>query len=118
MNYNYAKHAEKRKKSSLDGSSARPRSAKLPPLSVMRKRSAGKRAADPATIDYTAYLASSEWQKKRLQALERSHHQCQRCDARKDLQVHHLTYVRLGREALTDLVVLCSECHKEEHDLK
>lgn len=31
----------------------------------------------------------------------------------RNLDVHHLTYDRFGREELDDLVLLCRDCHKE-----
>ena len=42
-------------------------------------------------------------------------HRCENCDERSSLQVHHLTYARLGREIDEDLVVLCRMCHANEH---
>jgi hypothetical protein len=32
--------------------------------------------------------------------------------------VHHLTYVRLGREKMKDLRILCKGCHANEHEGK
>lgn len=34
------------------------------------------------------------------------------------LQVHHLTYIRLGNEDLSDLQVLCLGCHRRRHPNK
>lgn len=34
------------------------------------------------------------------------------------LQVHHLTYIRLGDEHPNDLKVVCIECHKIEDELR
>jgi 5-methylcytosine-specific restriction endonuclease McrA len=34
------------------------------------------------------------------------------------VEVHHLTYERLGEERLTDLVALCRSCHEREHAYK
>jgi len=31
------------------------------------------------------------------------------------LHVHHLTYKRVGRENLSDLVTLCKRCHTDIH---
>jgi hypothetical protein len=42
-------------------------------------------------------------------------YRCQRCQARQDLQVHHKTYERLGRERDDDLEVLCDSCHHGHH---
>lgn len=32
-----------------------------------------------------------------------------------NMQVHHLTYERLGKETFSDLVVICDECHERLH---
>ncbi len=40
---------------------------------------------------------------------------CQACGGAERLEVHHLTYERLGYERLTDLMVLCHACHAEAH---
>jgi 5-methylcytosine-specific restriction endonuclease McrA len=60
---------------------------------------------------YVSYLKSPAWQDKRRQALRRAGYRCQACGKRNHLQVHHLTYIRLGHELPTDLVCLCSACH-------
>jgi len=42
---------------------------------------------------------------------------CQACGTQKgSLHVHHVTYVRFGKEALTDLRGLCDTCHKKVHE--
>lgn len=63
-------------------------------------------------FDYAAYLASHEWRERRNDALRRDGFRCQRCSATRRLQVHHLTYVRVGHEDPDDLVTLCARCHK------
>ncbi len=63
---------------------------------------------------YRVYLDSPAWQelrKRKLQELRR----CQGCGGDECLQVHHLTYERIGHERLTDLMVLCHLCHAKEH---
>jgi 5-methylcytosine-specific restriction endonuclease McrA len=40
------------------------------------------------------------------------------CLSRERLEVHHLSYARLGREELSDLITLCHECHKAVHKHK
>lgn len=62
------------------------------------------------------YLRSPHWLKVRGEALERAEHRCQVCNAAGSLDVHHRTYERLGREAPTDLTVLCRRCHERFHD--
>jgi hypothetical protein len=41
---------------------------------------------------------------------------CGRCGKRKSLSVHHKVHRSKGRsDALTNLIALCSDCHREEH---
>lgn len=45
---------------------------------------------------------------------------CEKCGKRGsrrnwELHVHHLTYERYGHELVDDLIVLCLECHGQEH---
>jgi 5-methylcytosine-specific restriction endonuclease McrA len=65
--------------------------------------------------DYQDYLASEEWQEKRREILTRDRFKCRHCgnDA---TEVHHLTYVRIFREELDDLVSVCRNCHQDIHD--
>lgn len=64
---------------------------------------------------YQAYLNSPDWRRQRNRALQRAFFQCQRCGARRGLEVHHLSYDRLGAELDADLEVLCRDCHVGEH---
>jgi hypothetical protein len=41
-------------------------------------------------------------------------YRCERCEGKRDLEVHHRTYERLGREWDQDLEVLCCRCHERE----
>lgn len=64
---------------------------------------------------YYAYMHSAAWYAKRKRALLRAQYRCQKCRSPKRLDVHHLTYERLGHEWDTDLVVLCRKCHDQVH---
>lgn len=67
---------------------------------------------------YFAYIQSPEWKAKRRQVLKRDGWACRKCWTTltyAKLEVHHLTYERLGNEDLRDLITLCEECHKETH---
>lgn len=66
---------------------------------------------------YRSYLRSSHWRAVRLQAVQRAGHRCEECGVRGRLEVHHLTYERLGRERDTDIAALCPACHRKEHGL-
>lgn len=68
---------------------------------------------------YKEYIASTQWKKKRKQVLERARYRCEKCKIPTDrLEVHHLTYDRLGREDLHDLLAVCQDCHKVEDKLR
>lgn len=73
------------------------------------------REAELASMPYEAYLRSPEWQARRRAALARAGHRCQVCNATAQLQVHHRTYERRGREEPGDLTVLCDGCHGRHH---
>lgn len=72
------------------------------------------RAAPPRET-YLTYLTSPEWRAKRNAALQRARWRCERCGAKRDLQVHHTTYERLGAERDADLRVWCFTCHRQHH---
>lgn len=42
---------------------------------------------------------------------------CMKCECRQELNVHHMSYKRMGKEHLGDLKLLCQPCHKELHKL-
>ena len=67
---------------------------------------------------YAAYLRSDTWQSTKRRKLAAVDWRCESCGAEWGLiplDVHHLTYERLGRERDEDLRVLCRACHGEEH---
>lgn len=68
--------------------------------------------------EYYAYLRSPWWRAIRLASLIRAGRKCALCGEKHRLEVHHNTYVRLGREKLSDLVVLCRQCHRRYHGIK
>jgi len=87
-----------------------------------RKKSVTALKKQTQRAGYTAYLKSPQWAAKRAQVIFRDLGQCQadvgekrKCGSRKDIEVHHLTYVRFGNEAMTDLVTLCHDCHEKAH---
>ena len=70
------------------------------------------------SFSHAQYLQSPEWQKKRKQKLKEAGSRCQLCNAgNAELHVHHRTYENIGNEKLSDLVVLCKECHRKFHDI-
>lgn len=67
---------------------------------------------------YALYLQSPIWKAKRLTILEDRGYKCENCQSRRSLQVHHLTYVRVGKELPEDLRLLCRNCHEKVHGIK
>lgn len=63
---------------------------------------------------YQGYLLSNMWSKKRKWILEKQNFKCERCGD-KAVQVHHLTYERVGYELPGDLMAVCLSCHGKEH---
>jgi 5-methylcytosine-specific restriction endonuclease McrA len=75
---------------------------------------------DEAWRDYRRkYMRSQRWQDIRTKALERSGRTCEQCGRRQEdgykLDVHHITYIRLGGELMEDVQVLCYLCHGQLH---
>ena len=66
---------------------------------------------------YQEYLKTPHWKELRKRKLKQQKYTCEVCDCKFHLQVHHLTYERLGHERLKDLAVLCPKCHKLIHGL-
>lgn len=64
---------------------------------------------------YEVYLKSDHWQNLRQIVLERAGHKCQVCANEYGLKVHHNTYKNRGHEDLSDLCVLCGQCHEIIH---
>ena len=62
---------------------------------------------------YEKYLQSPSWQRKRDAVRQRDGGQCI-CGAQAT-EMHHKTYDNIGREPLSDLVMLCEECHERVH---
>ena len=63
---------------------------------------------------YYNYINSKEWAAKRTQRLNLDNYKCQKCGETRNLEVHHLNYIRFGNENInTDLITLCRECHRQ-----
>ncbi len=77
-----------------------------------------ERLAELAAMPYREYLRTPEWREKRRVEIGAAEHRCEECsitDTDRTLDIHHLTYVRRGREHPDDLRVLCRECHDRIH---
>lgn len=65
---------------------------------------------------YQDALKDPRWRKKREEILRRDDGQCTECDNKKELEVHHKTYLP-GRDSPWDypdffLATLCRSCHE------
>lgn len=70
------------------------------------------------TQQYKDYMRSDEWEAKKQEriAIDGSCVMCGKPISRiRSVQVHHVTYARLGKNVLTDLCTLCGSCHKKIH---
>lgn len=64
---------------------------------------------------YKQYLLSDHWIRVKDQYSRTYKHICYLCLSPKFLDLHHVTYERLGAELMTDLVYLCRDCHGMIH---
>jgi transposase-like protein len=63
------------------------------------------------------YLKSPSWGILKVLVKNRDRFKCKVCGSTHQLDVHHITYDRLGKEELPDLVLLCRVHHQQIHDL-
>lgn len=66
--------------------------------------------------NYHEYIRSGKWNRKRRKAIKAAGGRCSICGCADRLEVHHKHYRTLGRESLVDLLVVCQECHRNEHE--
>ena len=68
-------------------------------------------------LQYHDYIKSTVWKTRRRLYIEYFDGVCQLCHKkRKPLSLHHNTYVRLGREEIGDLILICTTCHGVTHN--
>ena len=68
---------------------------------------------------YEKHLSSDQFAQLKRDRLIIDNFKCQICSATVDLSTshcHHITYIRLGKESLSDVSTLCKECHEKLHD--
>ncbi len=74
-----------------------------------------KTNSEPKTR-YEEYHLSPEWKTLKTKVIKRAKYTCEGCGEADKLEVHHLTYERIGEELMIDLVALCFVCHKKAHN--
>lgn len=76
--------------------------------------------------NYKAYLNSPHWIKFRstyykespvIKSMKKNLGMvvCRFCRQDKPLQIHHITYKRIGKERWGDVVSICGDCHQKIH---
>jgi len=68
-------------------------------------------------MNYAEYLKTDYWKAVSARVKERAGYRCQICNSQHDLQAHHRTYERRGKELdfLADMTCLCRRCHAVFH---
>jgi hypothetical protein len=104
---------------SLDAARVAPEKAVLRPALPMFLRP-GWNGTDMTKLSYSEQLKHPNWQRKRLEILQRADFRCERCQGSEStLHVHHKHYVK-GRLAweytAAELSALCETCHTDAHD--
>jgi len=72
-------------------------------------------ASEWVWMEYDDYLNTDWWKAIRLERIRLDDMKCHDCGSSMNLNVHHVSYERLGREDMADLVTLCKACHKRRH---
>lgn len=62
---------------------------------------------------YALYLASARWKTLRFKRISESGFRCESCRSTEKLEAHHITYERIFREKMDDLMTLCEHCHEK-----
>lgn len=75
-----------------------------------------KAEKEPWRQRYRSHINSAHWKVLKLSIIAKRGMSCERCGQHKmSVDLHHLTYVRFGRELPEDVKLLCRDCHKLMH---
>lgn len=95
----------------------KPKNKKRAAKQERKKQRRSTQPHPPANITYQEYIKSHWWAALRKRIFKKRGRKCEVCGATKRLQLHHLTYERMGRERESDLKILCRHCHELTHEL-
>lgn len=71
---------------------------------------------DEVVYCYAQYLGTIHWKvMKNKKDDETGGRRCLCCGTSRNVDLHHISYERLGNEALSDLAWLCRRCHEQTH---
>lgn len=65
--------------------------------------------------DYYDHLKSPEWRLLKSEIIKERGAFCQLCMKKDSLELHHMSYKRLGNEDKRDLLLVCRSCHSYIH---
>lgn len=80
----------------------------LPPKEVPKQ-------ADKEPSGYLEYIQSAKWAMFKLSIVAKRGQQCERCQTRGPVDLHHRTYRNLFNEKPEEVELLCRGCHEQEH---
>jgi hypothetical protein len=64
---------------------------------------------------YNLHIRSAQWRNTRKTLFKMRGKRCEVCgSSASQLELHHLTYERMGRESAKDLLIVCPDCHTRE----
>jgi hypothetical protein len=69
-----------------------------------------------ASYDYNGYLNTDHWKQLSARKKREVNYTCELCLSKQDIDTHHKTYIRVGRELLSDLSIICNPCHYKLHN--
>ena len=73
---------------------------------------------ESAWKEYSDYLNSDKWKRKREAVLKRDQNTCQACLSNQATEIHHLHYENIYDEPLFDLISVCKRCHEKIEEKK
>lgn len=91
---------------------------KKPSKKLKKQKLKKRKQLTPKQLKYKEYLQSEDWIQLRIDLLKFRGYSCERCSYNKNLHVHHLHYNNIFNEEPKDLEIICSDCHKKEHNIK
>lgn len=81
------------------------------PKPVKNKKVGDRSLVKIKSGEYNKYLHSASWRKFRQTIIDLRGRECQLCQSKHNIQVHHMTYKRVGNEDIRDVLVVCEDCH-------
>ena len=117
MPWNASREADRQHREAVTAARVKSKAKPSKPPKLRYKRGGIPKLSKGVTWQrwYGAYLKSRHWQRLRAAKLAAVGERCESCGVWGIVQIHHVTYERLRREELSDLQVLCRDCHNDAH---